>query len=117
MKAYGEFMPTLDDLHEADKQHASALAALEARVTGHDVMLQAINTHLSKQGEEIGRIRETLGGLATKADILNLGQQIAGFNQQQLMAAHNSIPSKIAAYAGVGMFLLTLAAFAISHFK
>ncbi len=110
-------MPNIDELHAADQQHSAAIAALEARVTGHDTMLSAINAHMGRQDEAIGQIRETLGGLATKGDILDLSNKISGFNQQQLMQAHNSIPAKFAAAFSGGMFILALLAFAVSHFK
>lgn len=110
-------MPTIDELHAADKRHAAALAALEARVSGHDTMLSEIRAHMSKQDEAIGQIRETLGGLATKGDILNLSQQITAFNQQQLIAAQHSLSPKMAAWAGVGTLILAALGFAASHFK
>jgi septal ring factor EnvC (AmiA/AmiB activator) len=117
MKCFGELMPTIDELHAADQEHAAAIAALQARVTGHDTMLAAINAHMSKQDEQIGQIRETLGGLATKGDILDLTNKISGFNEQQLRQAHNSIPAKFAAAFSGGMFILALLAFAVAHFK
>ena len=117
MKCYGELMPTIDELHAADLQHAAAIAALEARATGHDHMHEVTRQHLSKLDDAVATIRETLGGLATKGDILNLSNQISGYNQQQLSQAHNSIPAKFAAAFSGGMFILALVAFAISHFK
>jgi hypothetical protein len=117
MKCYGELMPTIDDLHAADQQHAAAIAALEARVAGHDTMLEQHSAHMLRLDDAIGSIRETLGGLATKGDILDLSNKISGFNNQQLLQAHNSIPAKFAAAFSGGMFILALLAFAISHFK
>lgn len=110
-------MPTIDELHAADKKQAAAIAALEAKVKGHDVMLADIVVHMRKTDEAIGSIRQTLGGLATKADILNLSTQIAQFNQQQLIASQQTVPAKFAAACAGIMALITALGFALQHFK
>jgi predicted nucleic acid-binding Zn-ribbon protein len=116
MLAYGELMPTNDELHAADLEQARAIAALEARATGHDNMLAQHTLHLHRHDEQIAAIRETLGGLATKGDILDLRRDISTFNEQQMRDAHNSIPAKFGMICAGGMFLLTALAFGLAHF-
>lgn len=110
-------MPTNDELDAADQLHARAIAALEGRIAAHDDMLERHDAHLQKLDETVGNIRQILGGLATKGDILALSNKISDFNEKQLIQAQESIPGKWAAYGAMGLFLLSVLQFAVDHFK
>ena len=108
-------MPTIDELHAADKAHAEAIAAMEARLDGHDTMLAQHQAHLFKLDETIASVRESMGRVATKDDIMGLRTEISNQHTRQLIAANESIPGKFAAWTGIGMFLLALAGFAAQY--
>lgn len=110
-------MPTIDELHAADKQHAEAIADIKDRLTGHDIMLARHEANFGEIRQEIGLIRENMARVATKDDISALRQDISNNYAMQLAAAQSAIPARVGAWVGVGGFLLALAGFAASHFK
>jgi hypothetical protein len=99
-------MPSLDELHNADLEHAAKIAAIMARVDGHDTMLAQHQAHLLKLDETIATVRESIGGLATKNDILDLQRIIGGAHERQLSDAHNSIPLKFAAWTSLASAII-----------
>ena len=71
-------------------------------------MIARHEDHLAKMDETIAVLRETIGRVATKDDILDLRKDIGNTFNQQLTAAHNSVPAKIALIFSGGMFLISL---------
>lgn len=110
-------MPTIDELHEADRKHEAAIAAIKSRLSGHDEMLARHETHFTELRESIASIRVDMARVATKDDISLLRKDISDNYATQLAAAQSAIPAKVGAWVGVGGFLLALAGFAASHFK
>lgn len=110
-------MPTIEELHEADLKHAAAIAAMEQRLTGHDAMIARHEANFLELRESIASIRVDMARVATKDDISELRKDITTHYATQLAAAQSSIPQKVGAWVGMGMFLLTLIGFALSHFK
>jgi hypothetical protein len=116
-KCTGKVMPNLDDLHAADRQHAAAIAAMEERLNGHDIMLEQHHAHLFKLDETIASVRESMGRVATKDDILALRSDISNQHTRQLIAANESIPSKFAAWTGVAMLIIAILGFAATYLR
>lgn len=110
-------MPTIDELHAADKEHAEAIAAIKARLTGHETMLARHDSHLIKLDETTAVIRESMARTATKDDIAALRSDVTQNYVAQLKSAHDSIPKNFAMAISVGGFILAVAAFALQHWK
>lgn len=62
-------MPTMDELHKADKEHAAAIEELRRNVQQHDDVIKRHDTHIRRLDEFMSELRETL---ATKEDISGL---------------------------------------------
>lgn len=108
-------MPTLDDLHAADIEHVAAIAAINARLEGHSAMLARHDAHLIKLDETIASMREAMGRVATKDDIVDLRKDINTMFTTQMTNAHNSVPTKVAVAISGFMGLLTLLSFALKY--
>jgi len=111
-------MPTIEDLHAADREHAMAIEALRARLVAHDETLDRHERHLAKLDETVVMLREGLMTVAKKDDISDLRRDINDKFDKRLTDAHNSIPAKFAAVCAAGMFLLaaiTLALNVVRH--
>lgn len=109
-------MPTIDELDAADKAHSEAIAAMQERLKGHGTMLAQHQAHLFKLDETIATVRESMGRVATKDDILFLRRDISEAHTKQLIAANEAIPAKFAAWTGVGMLILAVLGFALTYF-
>jgi predicted nucleic acid-binding Zn-ribbon protein len=88
--------------------HATAIAELKARVEGHAEAIDRHDTSINKLNDAVSTLREMLGGVATKNDIMDLRKDIAEKFDQRLRDAYKSIPEKVAVIFGAGMFLLAL---------
>lgn len=108
-------MPTLDDLHAADFEHAAAIAAINARLDGHSTMLARHDAHLIKLDETIASMREAMGKVATKDDILDLRRDISNTFATQMTNAHNSVPTKIAVMFTAISGLIAILSFALKY--
>lgn len=101
-------MPTMDELHRADMEHEAAIAVLRQRADQVDKLLAQDREHLLKLDESMASLRESMGRVATKDDILDLRRDISSSYTRQLVAANESIPARFAAWTGVAMFILAL---------
>lgn len=91
------------------------IAELKARVDGHDEDIARHERSISKLDETIGILRETMGRVATRDDISRLREDVSNRFDQRAQDAHNSIPTKLAAWFGGLMVLLGLLNFALTH--
>ena len=101
-------MPSIDELHLADQEHAVQIAELRARIDGHDETLNRHERHIAKLDEAISALREHAARVATKDDIGALRKDFSDKFDQRLAEAHNSIPGKVAVLFGGGMFVIAL---------
>jgi cob(I)alamin adenosyltransferase len=108
-------MPTLDDLQEADRKHEAAIAAVEARLNGHDTMLKEHQAHLFRLDETMAAVRESMGKVATKDDIMGLRTEIMTQHTKQLQAANDAIPARVGAWVGIGGLILAMLGFASTY--
>lgn len=108
-------MPTLDDLHAADIEHMAAIAAIHARLDGHSTMLARHDAHLMKLDETIASMREAMGRVATKDDIVDLRKDINGMFVTQMNNAHNSMPTRVAVMISGFMAVLAALSFALKY--
>lgn len=107
-------MPTNDELHKADQQHAVAIAELKARMDGHADDIARHDRHLVKLDEAVTALREGFGKVSTKDDILELRVDIAEKFDKRLTDAHNSIPTKVATIFAAGTFLIMVITLVVS---
>lgn len=110
-------MPTIDEIYPAHRDPIAAIAAVEARLDGHEKRIVRSENHLAKLDDTIAGIRETIAQVATKDDILDLRRDIDGRFTEQLRAANSAVPGKFAAMCAAAMVLLTALSFALVHFK
>jgi chromosome segregation ATPase len=108
-------MPTTDELHAADQEHAVAIAELRARIEGHDESIDRHEVNISKLNETVGVLREAVAKVATKDDILGLSRNIDEKYNTQLRDAHNSIPTKIGLWLTAGSVLVAVIALFLHH--
>ena len=105
-----------DDMRDTQlTEHGIQISEIRERIRSHDEDIKRHEKHLAKLDETVGFLRQVLGSLATKTDILDLRKDISEQFNANMRDAHNSVPTKIAVIVAVGMFLLTFAAFFISH--
>lgn len=65
----GEYMPTNEELHAADKKHESAIAELRAGLQEQRELIARHDQHIKRLDDFMGELRESL---ATKEDIAGL---------------------------------------------
>lgn len=108
-------MPSTEDMQNAIRENAQAIAEVRARVDGHDDDIARHERHISKLDDAITMLRETIGRVATKDDIADLRKDVSDRFDKRAEDAHNSIPTKLAAWFGGVMVILTLLEFALGH--
>lgn len=91
-----------------------AIAELKARVDGHDEAIERHERHLIKLDETCAVLREGLGRVATKEDVLGLRADIAEQFTEGLRDAHKSIPDRVAVVFAGGMFLIAIITLVVS---
>lgn len=107
-------MPTIDELHAKDQEHAEAIAELRARVNGTEADIARHDIMIDKLNETVGVLREAVARVATKDDILKLSENIDTKFTEQLRDAHNSIPAKIGVLLTGGSVLIMVATLFVS---
>lgn len=107
-------MPTLEELQAADMEHAQAIAALKARIDGHDGDIARHDSMILKLNETVAVLREAVAKVATKDDILKLSQNIDDKFSTQLRDAHNSIPARLGVILTAGSVLVAFATLILS---
>jgi predicted nucleic acid-binding Zn-ribbon protein len=105
----------MEHIEAAIRENAEAIAEVRARVDGHDDDIARQERHISKLDEQIVILRETVGRVATKDDIADLRKDVSDRFDKRAEDAHNSIPTKLAAWFGGTMVILTLLEFALGH--
>lgn len=86
------------------------IAEIKVRVDGHDEDIARIDDTVKRHDELISGLREALGRVATKDDILGMERTISQTHAKQMSDALNSVPGKIAAIFTGGGFLVALVA-------
>lgn len=110
-------MPTIEELHDADKQHAAAIAELRGKIDTNTQAIARHQEHLLRLDEVTMAMRESIARVATKDDVNELRNDINKQFVTQLTAAHNSIPSKFAAIFAGGMFVIAVVTLFVSLVK
>jgi predicted nucleic acid-binding Zn-ribbon protein len=105
----------MDHIQAAIRENAEAIAEVRARVDAHDEDIARHERHISKLDDAIGILRETMGRVATKEDIGDLRRDVSDRFDQRARDAHNSIPTKLAAWFGGLMALIAFVDFALGH--
>ena len=109
-------MPTTDELHAADQEHAVAIAELKAKIGAQEDAIARHDLHLFKLDEIVSSLRETVARVATKDDIVDLRKDIGQKFDRQLTDAQNAIPGKYAAlFAGLGVVIAAIELFVHIH--
>ncbi|CAM2142728.1 DUF883 family protein [Pararobbsia alpina] len=109
-------MPTTDELHAADQEHAVAIAELKAKIEGHEEAIERHDRHLFKLDEIVSTLRESVAKVATKDDIVELRKDIGEKFDKQLTDAQNAVPGKFAAiFAGGGLVIAAIEMFLHIH--
>lgn len=110
-------MPTLDELHEADRRHAEALSEhdaaiseLRATVKGQGEDIARHDTHLSKLDETCTLLREKFGTLATRADMDRLTDAVNTRHNEQMLRAQESTPRAVSMFMGAVTLICTVVA-------
>lgn len=88
------------------QEHAEAIAKVTARVDGHDDDIARIDGAVQRHDELISALREMSGRVATRDDISSLRSDISDKFDARARDAHNSIPTKLAAWFGGAMALI-----------
>lgn len=93
----------------------AAIAKIQERLDGHDEDIARHERSILKLDETIGMLRETMGRVATREDIASLREDVSNRFDARARDAHNSVPTKMAAWFGGAMVILTLLEFALGH--
>lgn len=86
------------------------IAEIKGRLDGHDGDIARLDDAVKRHDELISGLREAIGRVATKDDILDLRKDISQTHAKQMSDAQASIPGKFAALFGGGSMLIALAA-------
>ena len=86
------------------------IAEIKGRLDGHDGDNARLDDAVKRHDELISGLREAIGRVATKDDILELRRDINQTHAKQMSDALNSVPGKIAAIFTGGGFLVALVA-------